>query len=242
MAAAPRGAILSEQGCFATSVSARGARPDERLDAAAPGGTRPVPSCAPLAGITPKNQRWRTMADPIALSGTVEWSGENPGISLKEMPDGSSVALASFFGVVLSPHGRGHALVLLQSPQDASPPAERGNFCLHVTNRWRPISLPDFGPRRASPCRARSPGTRSPRPCSPCPRPVVNSSGRLAGHGRGMRCSSIVLSPRRRPAFSKGPAARIYPGAGAPHCGELRRRLHFVVWVLVSSGYAANLR
>jgi hypothetical protein len=72
-----------------------------------------------------------TMADPIVFPGTVEWSGENPGISLKEKPDGPFVALASFFRVVLSPHGRGHALVLLQSPQDADPPAERGNLCLH---------------------------------------------------------------------------------------------------------------
>jgi hypothetical protein len=71
------------------------------------------------------------MAEPIVFPGTVEWSGENPGISLKETPDGPFVALASFFRVVLSPHGRGHALVLLQSPQDRDPPAQRGNFCLH---------------------------------------------------------------------------------------------------------------
>jgi hypothetical protein len=71
------------------------------------------------------------MADPIVFPGTVDWSGENPGISLKETPDGPFVTLASFFRVVLSPHGRGHALVLLQSPQDATPPAARGNFCLH---------------------------------------------------------------------------------------------------------------
>jgi hypothetical protein len=71
------------------------------------------------------------MAEPIVFPGTVEWSGENPGISLKERPDGPFVTLASFFRVVLSPHGRGHALVLLQSPQEASPPAERGNFCFH---------------------------------------------------------------------------------------------------------------
>ena len=71
------------------------------------------------------------MADPIIFPGTVEWSGENPGISLKETPEGPFVALASFFRVVLSPHGRGHALVLLQSPHDASAPAERGNICLH---------------------------------------------------------------------------------------------------------------
>ena len=71
------------------------------------------------------------MADFIEFPGTVEWSGENPGISLKATPDGPFVALASFFRVVLSPHGRGHALVLLQSPQEADPPAERGNFCLY---------------------------------------------------------------------------------------------------------------
>ena len=28
------------------------------------------------------------MADPIVFQGTVEWSGENPGISLKEDPAG----------------------------------------------------------------------------------------------------------------------------------------------------------
>jgi hypothetical protein len=71
------------------------------------------------------------MAEPINFPGTVDWSGENPGITLKEAPDGPFVTLASFFRVVLSPHGRGHALVLLQSPQDASPPEERGNLCLH---------------------------------------------------------------------------------------------------------------
>lgn len=70
------------------------------------------------------------MAETIVFPGTVEWCGENPGITLKETPDGPFVTLASFFRVVLSPHGRGHALVLLQSPRDASPPAERGNWCL----------------------------------------------------------------------------------------------------------------
>ncbi len=60
----------------------------------------------------------------------VEWSGENPGISLKEAPDGPFVTLASFFRVVLSPHRRGHALVLMQSPRDADPRGGRGNLCL----------------------------------------------------------------------------------------------------------------
>ncbi|MGO9152353.1 hypothetical protein [Mycobacterium sp.] len=70
------------------------------------------------------------MAETILFPGVVEWSGENPGISLKDQPDGPFVALASFFRVVLSPFGRGHALVLLQAPQQATPPAERANLCL----------------------------------------------------------------------------------------------------------------
>jgi len=67
------------------------------------------------------------MAEPIAFPGTVEWSGENPGISLKTDPDGPFTALASFFRVVLSPHGRGHALVLLAEP---GTPGARGNVVL----------------------------------------------------------------------------------------------------------------
>lgn len=59
------------------------------------------------------------MADPILFPGTVEWSGENPGISLKTDPDGPFTALASFFRVVLSPHGAGHALVLMRAPHQA---------------------------------------------------------------------------------------------------------------------------
>ena len=59
------------------------------------------------------------MAEPILFPGVVEWSGENPGISLKQQADGPFTTLVSFFRVVLSPHGRGHALVLLQAPQEA---------------------------------------------------------------------------------------------------------------------------
>jgi hypothetical protein len=84
------------------------------------------------------------MADPIVFAGTVDWSGENPGISLKENPDGPFVTLASFFRVVLSPHGRGHALVLLQSPQDRAPPAERANLCLSDNEPMARYLVTDF--------------------------------------------------------------------------------------------------
>lgn len=79
------------------------------------------------------------MAEPLVFPGRVAWSGENPGISLKTDPDGSFTALASFFRVVLSPHGRGHALVLLQAPGEAAPPRERANLCLsdnEALARW----------------------------------------------------------------------------------------------------------
>jgi hypothetical protein len=66
------------------------------------------------------------MAETLLFPGTVEWSGENPGISLKEDPAGPFTTLASFFRVVLSPHGRGHALVLMLDPQAA----DGHNICL----------------------------------------------------------------------------------------------------------------
>jgi hypothetical protein len=72
------------------------------------------------------------MAEPIVFPGTVEWSGENPGISLKEQPDGPFTTLASFFRVVLSPHGRGHALVLMRAPQTADAAL---NVCLTDNER-----------------------------------------------------------------------------------------------------------
>jgi hypothetical protein len=81
------------------------------------------------------------MADTINFAGTVEWSGENPGISLKEQPDGPFVALASFFRVVLSPHGRGHALVLMQAPQDGAAPT---NFVLHDNEKLARYLVSDF--------------------------------------------------------------------------------------------------
>ena len=84
------------------------------------------------------------MADPIVFAGEVEWSGENPGISLKEDPNGPFVTLASFFRVVLSPHGRGHAVVLLQSPGDANPPADRANYCLHDNEALARYLISDF--------------------------------------------------------------------------------------------------
>lgn len=62
-----------------------------------------------------------------AYPGTVDWSGENPGMYLKEDPSGPFVTLLSFFRVVVSPHGRGHALLMVRRPQDAG---HADNVCL----------------------------------------------------------------------------------------------------------------
>lgn len=65
---------------------------------------------------------------PLVNVATVAWSGENPGLYLRERPDGPWSCLASFFRVVISPHGRGHAVVVLTDPDGPGSP-ERPNFC-----------------------------------------------------------------------------------------------------------------
>ncbi len=50
--------------------------------------------------------------------GQVVWTGENPGILLKEDADGPFSAIALFFRIYLSPAGRGTVLLLLDSPEE----------------------------------------------------------------------------------------------------------------------------
>lgn len=66
----------------------------------------------------------------IEFPGKVAWSGENHLMSLSESVDRPFVTLASFFRVVVSPHGRGHALVLLQAPHDLGLSDRSANVCL----------------------------------------------------------------------------------------------------------------
>ncbi|WP_170415923.1 hypothetical protein [Ruegeria atlantica] len=52
--------------------------------------------------------------------GRVDWSGENPGIYLKQSSTQDHYdTLALFFRVVLSPYGRGHAALILGAPDQA---------------------------------------------------------------------------------------------------------------------------
>ncbi|HBP85866.1 MAG TPA: hypothetical protein DD661_12610 [Gammaproteobacteria bacterium] len=63
--------------------------------------------------------------------GQVVWTGENPGILLKENPDGPFSAIALFFRIYVSPAGRGTVLLLLDSPEEKRAFPEGCNLLLH---------------------------------------------------------------------------------------------------------------
>jgi hypothetical protein len=65
---------------------------------------------------------------PPINPGQIDWSGENPGMYLKEAADGPFVTLISFFRVVVSPRGRGHAVFILQDPHGDG--KARPNLCI----------------------------------------------------------------------------------------------------------------
>jgi len=68
--------------------------------------------------------------------GRVDWSGENPGIYLKENADDATYStLALFFRVVLSPYGRGHAAIILGAPEIAKGWPEVPNLILTDNQR-----------------------------------------------------------------------------------------------------------
>jgi hypothetical protein len=56
------------------------------------------------------------MPRPPVNALTVDWSGENPGMTLRATPDGETTCLVSYFRVVVSPHGVGHAAFILTDP------------------------------------------------------------------------------------------------------------------------------
>ena len=68
-------------------------------------------------------------------TGRVDWSGENPGIYLKQDPEQDYTALALFFRVVLSPYGRGHAAIVLAQPDLAGGWPDTPNFIMTDNQR-----------------------------------------------------------------------------------------------------------
>lgn len=69
-------------------------------------------------------------ADSPLASGTVDWTGENPGILLKEDPDGPFSAMALFFRIAWSPAGQGQVLLLYGRPDASGGPSQRDNVLI----------------------------------------------------------------------------------------------------------------
>lgn len=67
--------------------------------------------------------------------GRVDWSGENPGIYLKDDPGGDYTVLSLFFRVVLSPYGRGHAAIVLGAPDAGQGWPDVPNFIMTDNQR-----------------------------------------------------------------------------------------------------------
>lgn len=92
-------------------------------------------------------------------TGTVDWTGENPGLYLKDDPAGPFLSLASLFRVTWSPHGIGHALVLMEDPEGTRPGA--ANLCLTDNEklaRWLVAEfIAHFGAFRGRPALATLP-------------------------------------------------------------------------------------
>ena len=70
------------------------------------------------------------MANHPFPDGVVDWSGDNPGIYLKDAADGPFVSLMVWFRIALSAYGKGHVLVLFEDPTRAAAWPELANFCI----------------------------------------------------------------------------------------------------------------
>jgi hypothetical protein len=73
----------------------------------------------------------------------IDWSGENPSITLKSAPGGETTCLVSFFRVVVSPCGPGHAVFLLTDPSGARR-GEAVNACFTDNEPLARYLLRDF--------------------------------------------------------------------------------------------------
>ena len=68
-------------------------------------------------------------ASPIH-PGKVDWTGENPGIYLKDRQDGPWTGLMTFYRIFYSPHGMGHGVLLLDEPNVEKSLPDVVNVCI----------------------------------------------------------------------------------------------------------------
>lgn len=88
------------------------------------------------------------MTSPL-IPGTVVWSGDNPGIYLKD-DQGDWQSLAVYFRVVASPHGSGSGIVVLGAPREASGWPSSQNLCISTNEPLLRWLVSDFVARFAS--------------------------------------------------------------------------------------------
>ena len=102
---------------------------------------RRLPPQAASASIADRGEQ--PMADAINFPGTVEWSRRIPDLA-EGYARWAVVHGRELLRVCSSPHGRGHALMLMMSPQDRDPPAARGNFCFNDNEKLARYLVSDF--------------------------------------------------------------------------------------------------
>ena len=76
--------------------------------------------------------------------GRVEWAGDNPGIYLRESPDGPWTALGIFFRVLFSAHGQGSAMIILGDPEKAQGFPDARNLCITTNIEMTRYLVKDF--------------------------------------------------------------------------------------------------
>lgn len=76
--------------------------------------------------------------------GKVAWTGENPGIYLKDTQDGPWTGLMTFYRVFYSPHGMGTGVVVLDQPGVEKGLPEVQNFCICDNRALAEYLVADF--------------------------------------------------------------------------------------------------
>ncbi|MBN9051487.1 MAG: hypothetical protein J0H78_18675 [Rhizobiales bacterium] len=82
--------------------------------------------------------------------GAVAWTGENPGIYLKDTQDGPWTGLATFFRITWSPYGRGCGVLLLDQPNVEKGLPEVQNFLISDNEKLARYLVSDFFSKFAS--------------------------------------------------------------------------------------------
>ena len=76
--------------------------------------------------------------------GRVDWTGDNPGIYLKDHQDGPWTSLATFFRIFYSPHGMGSGVLLLDEPDEEKSLPDANNFCISDNEALARFLVGDF--------------------------------------------------------------------------------------------------